>query len=334
MAGYTRHATVRDRFVRATGVNQGYTTASVIVRDQASGAMLLHLLIDAGLGVVDSLIGSRADLGGERLDAVFITHAHYDHVTELPRLAEGVRGAHLARGDRAYRLPVYCTEPVARQAFGPTGAFPFIAGDTRVTSIAHYPLLPCEPIRFAIPGGETLTITPISVDHGPSAPGATIYVVQALGRKVIFGWDILQIVEEPDVPTDAQRERFVAALPRRHAELVHDADVLFLDSTTWNPMPSLGHLSILEGLALARRWRPRRTYWIHYGAWERPGQAPLNPLVELPGIEVARALTDPELHWLAGRVSGLLDLDIRVAYAGMTLGMIDAWPEAYPPRFI
>jgi phosphoribosyl 1,2-cyclic phosphodiesterase len=334
MRVYTRD-TARERYARATGLRLANTACSVIVRDQVTGRLLLHLLVDAGLGVMEALVHSAATLGvgDERLDALLVTHAHYDHIAELPQVAENLRVAARFRGDQAYRLPVYCTEPVAARAFGAGGTFPYIANDPRFASLVHQPVVPCEPVVFPLPGlaGATLSVTPVSVWHGPSAPGAVIYVVQALGKKVILAWDLLQVVEAPDAPTDAQQAAFVSALPRRSAELVHDADVLLLDATSWHPAPSYGHISILEGLALARRWRAQRTYWIHHSIPSAPGrEAPLNPVVALPDIEVRRELTEAELHWLAGRVSATLALDIRVAYAGLTLGLIDAWPEVHP----
>lgn len=194
--------------------------------------------------------------------------------------------------------------------------------------------MPCQPVRFSVEG-EVVTVTPVSVYHGPTAPGAVIYVVEGAGRKVIFAWDVLRVVEEPAEPSEAERVAHVTALPLAQAGLVRGADLLFLDANTWLPHPSTGHLSIVEGLALARAWRPRRLYWTHYGGHEDllPAEPAVNPVLELPDVRVHRPLTDPELHWLAGYVSRALGMDVRFAYEGMVVPDTEPWPEAAAARF-
>jgi len=330
---YYGSATARDRALRADPYRSANTSCSVMLRDPESGATLLHLLFDVGLGVVNSLEAARGETGAADLDALFLTHPHLDHYAELDRLAHGMRGAHRGRGGNDWRLPLYCTAPCAERVVGPNGAFHWLTGSGG--PVAHHRVSPCEPVTFCAAERE-VTVTPVSVYHGPFAQGAVIYVVEAAGKKIIFGWDILRLVEAPEQPLEAEQAMSVTALPVEHAGLVRDADVLFLDSTTWHPRPSMGHISILEGLALANSWRARRLYWTHYsGNEDLQTKVPsLNPVAEVPGVRVARPLTDLELHWLAGRVSQILDRDIRYAYPGMTLPDTEPWPEAWPPAFL
>lgn len=327
---YFGRDTARDRYLRADAYRSANTSCSVLLRDRERGTIALHLLFDVGLGVVNSLEAMRHGTGTADLDGVFLTHPHLDHCAELDRLAYGLHGAHRQRGEEDWRLPLYCTAACAERIVGEHGAFPWLVAERG--SVTLCPVAPYEPVSFVPPGGPALTVTPVSVYHGPTAPGAVIYVVECLGRKVILGWDMLRLVEAPDTPSDAEREMSVSALPAAQAGLVRDADVLFLDSTTWNPRPSQGHLSVLEGLALARTWRARRLYLIHYSGSERP-EPPLNPVAELAGIDIARPLTDPELHWLCGRISAALDFDVRAAYPGMTLPDTEDWPARWPPAF-
>lgn len=329
---YHGSSTARDRVLRQDPYRSANTSASVLLRDPQSGRILLHLLFDVGLGVVNSLEAGSLETGAADVDALFLTHPHLDHYAELDRLAHGLRGAHRARGDKDFKLPVYCTAPCAERVLGPNGAFYWVAAQDGPAF--HHPVIPCEPVEFSA-GGETLRVTPVSVYHGPFAQGAVVYVVQGCGKKVIFGWDLLRLVEAPEQPLEHERAMFVTALPVAQADLVRDADVVFLDATTWHPRPQMGHISILEGLALSQKWQTRRLYWVHYSGNEdwTVRTTPLNPVADLPGVQVLRPLTDPELHWLAGRVSTLLDRDVRYAYPGLTIPDTEPWPDTWPPVF-
>ncbi|MFN8556316.1 MAG: MBL fold metallo-hydrolase [Dehalococcoidia bacterium] len=328
--------TARDRALRADVYRGANTSCSALLRDPATGAVRLHLLFDVGLGVVNSLIDAGRDLGVTAVDAVFITHPHLDHFAELDRLANSLRRAAQARGDHGRRLPVYCTARAAARLFDPDGICRWLAEAGRGGRVTPVPVEPCVPTVFHVDGRPALTVTPISVWHGPSAPGAVIYVVEGGGRKVVFGWDVLRVVEAPDAPSPAEAAAGVTALPVAYAGLPRDADLLFLDTNTWRPRPTISHISALEGLALALRWRVHRLYFIHYSGQEDAilrDDPPLNPVVDLPDVRVTRPLTDPELHWLSGRVSAALDFDVRAAYTGMIVPDTEPWPDAWPPAF-
>ncbi len=334
MSEYGRDV-ARDRQLHAERHHAANASCSVMLRAPDTGVVLLHLLFDVGLGVVNSLLDASHPARGVELAAVFLTHPHFDHFAELDRLANGMHHAHRMRGERDWLLPVHCTAPCAERVFGERGTLHWLTLPPPRRRVVHQELRPCVPVTFTVAGGTALTVTPVSVFHHESAPGAVIYVVEAGGKKVVLAWDMLRLVEAPEQPWQAAVATFHTALPREHAGLVRDADVLLLDSTTWHPHPAIGHISIREGLALTRAWRARRLYWTHYSGHEdlRDAQTPLNPLIDLPGLTVRRPLTEPEMHWLAGRVSVMLDYDVRYAYPGMTLPDTEPWPEKWPPVF-
>ena len=142
-----------------------------------------------------------------------------------------------------------------------------------------------------------LTITPFLVDHGPTAPGAAGFVARHGLRKIVFTGDLLRI---PDVDNP----------------LLSRPDVCFLESNTWHPAQSTGHLSITEGFELLRIWQPQRTYLIHYSGFE-DRQYPhekINGPLSLDRLQHDAQLAVP-------------DLEIGVARHGMVLGADVEWPS-------
>lgn len=259
---------------------------SLIQRDEAGG-VLRHTLVDVGLGVMQSLLDFERSQGVHVVHEVLLSHSHFDHIGQLDWLANA-----LGRNGREAQprpLPVYCTGPCWEA--GPARLFPWLLKER----VRHAPVEPGEPIRL----GE-VTVTPMAVEHEATAPGAVGFVLEphAPGTpgKIVLTCDFLT-VPEPDDPR------------------WQGADVCFIESNTWNPNPQTGHQSILEGLNLLRRWRPRRSYLIHYSGYEDAAHA---------NAEVSRALTYAELEQQVHRHAG--DLDIRIARHGMILGDDEPWP--------
>lgn len=84
---------MRVRVLGCSGaIAQGCRTTSFLV-DQ-------DLLIDAGTGVGDL---TREEM--TRIDDIFLTHAHLDHVAHLPLMVDTVAGARLGRPVRVHALP-------------------------------------------------------------------------------------------------------------------------------------------------------------------------------------------------------------------------------------
>ncbi len=280
---------------------------SVVQRD-AAGGLLRHTLIDAGLGVMQSLLDFERTHGVHVVHEVLLSHSHFDHVGHLDWLAQAT--GRNGRADQPRPVEVYCTQ--ACWDTGPGRLFPWLArgeGDAGKAGLRHRAVVPGEAIAL---GG--LRVTPMAVEHGPTAPGAVGFVVEAGGdgdaaapggdtgerpaahraglRKVVLTCDMLH-------PADADDPRWF------------DADVCFIESNTWNPNPHTGHQSILEALALLRRWRPRVSYLIHYSGFED---------ADHPGAEVSGPMTPEELQRVVRRHAG--ELDVRVAEHGMILGEV------------
>lgn len=260
-----------------------------LVQREEDGRLLRHTLIDAGLGVMQSLLDFEHHHGVRVVHEVLLSHSHFDHVAHLDWLSSVLDRN--GREEQPRPLPVYCTPPCWE--IGPERLFPWLVD----TKLRHHPVAPGEVLRF----GE-LRITPLGVQHGATAPGAVGFAVEhrpagaGTGRKIVLTCDFLT-VNDPDDPG------------------WHDADICFIESNTWNPCPHTGHQSILEGIELIRCWKPKRTYLIHYSGFED---------AEHPGAEINRVLTFDELQEQVKRHAP--DLDIRVARHGMIFPLDEPWP--------
>lgn len=251
--------------------------------------LLHHTLIDVGLGVAPSLIEFERTHGVRIIHEVLITHPHFDHFGNLDWISNSI--LRNGRRDQPRPLPVYCTRPC--WDIGPHRVFPWLAEKGRVR---HFPASPGEPFELG-----DLRITPMTVNHGDSAPGAVAFVAEFRGegrprpRKAIFTGDVLTI-------------------PEPEAAIWHDADVCFMESNTWNPNPKTRHQSILDGLELVRKWSTRRMYLVHYSGFEDAGHTT---------ARVNRSLTYAELADAVAAERG--ELDVRVPRHGMLLPDDEPW---------
>lgn len=276
--------------VRRTGpYRTANTSFSILQWDDET--LLRHTVIDIGLGVAPSLIEFEQTHGVRVVHEVLVTHPHFDHFADLDWLANSI--ARNGRTDQPRPLPVYCTRPC--WDVGPHRVFPWLAEKGRVR---HVPISPSGPFELG-----HVRITPMTVSHSDSAPGAVAFVAELGGpstprrRKVIVTGDFLTI-PEPDAP------------------IWRDADICFMESNTWNPNPKTKHQCILDGLELARTWRAARTYLVHYSGFED---------AEHPQARVNRSLTYAELAEAIAAERG--ELDVRAAHHGMIVPDDDAWPS-------
>lgn len=256
---------------------------SILQRDD-DGALIRHSLVDIGLGVMQSLLDFERQCDVHVVHEVLISHSHFDHVGHLDWLGQVLKRN--GRSEQPRPLPVYCTGPCWE--FGPVRLFPWLVND----AIRHVAIEPGRSIELG-----RLRVMPMRVEHGATAPGAVGFVVEnplprpGEPRKIVLTCDFLRVANEDD-------------------PCWFDADVIFIESNTWNPSPDTGHQSILDGLRLLRKWRPRRAYLIHYSGYEDAAG---------PAAEVRSPLTTRELTRLANQHAG--DLDVRLARHGMMLPM-------------
>lgn len=257
--------------------------ASYSLVQRQDGQVVRHTLIDCGMGVVPSLLEFEHTHDVHVVHEVLLTHPHFDHFAQLDWLSMCLLRS--GQPDQPHPLPSYASPECWEN--GPNRVHRYLAerSDFR-------PLVP----GIAVPLGD-LTVTPFTVDHGPKAPGALGFVIQHGKRKTVIMGDYLRLPDEEN-------------------PLLFDADVMFLDANTWHPAEQSRHQSVLGNLRLIDKWRPKRTYMIHYSGYEDREQAN-DPVC---GPMDATRFRD-ELRRIAhGR-------DIRPAEHGMVLGDTVPWPE-------
>lgn len=276
-------STPRTNEARETNPYRHANTSYSLVQRRGPD-VVRHTLIDIGMGVVPSLLEFECTHNVHVVHEVLLTHPHFDHFCQLQILAMCVQRN--GRAGQPRPLRVYASQDCWER--GPASIFPNFADKCEF-----------QPVK----DGETIEladarVTPVTVDHGPKAPGAMGFVVQHEGRKVIITGDFVKVRDE-DNP------------------LLRGADVCFMDANTWHPVPSVCHQTVLGCLPLVRKWNPKRTYLVHYSGYEDrdyPEDAINGPL------EVERFRQ--ELR----RISG--DHDIRPAVHGMILGDDEDWPRS------
>jgi hypothetical protein len=102
-----------------------------------------------------------------------------------------------------------------------------------------------------VQAGESFEIGPFSImpvlaNHDTNSPSSSvIYILTALGRKIIIGWDFL-------------------SLPNVNENLLWNPDLLILGTETYNHHPSTGMISVTEAYDIVRRWNAKECYIVHY----------------------------------------------------------------------
>jgi phosphoribosyl 1,2-cyclic phosphodiesterase len=160
-------------------------------------------------------------------------------------------------------------------------------------SVQHTPIEAGK--AFEIDG---IRIIPIAVQHSGDALGSVAYAIESEGKKIIFAWDVLSFANSND-------------------PILRGADLLIIDTFTYNPHPETGHLSILESYDLIKRWNPKEAYFINYSGYQ-DFKNQENPYARVPkrpmsSDELASQVMDDVMAWGAGWTER-----IKVATHGMT----------------
>ena len=162
--------------------------------------------------------------GIESIDAVLVTHSHYDHVGGFDDL-------------RAYcaklpdnRMPVYCTADVAADFHA---RIPYCFAEHPYPGVPKFDLHIIDTEPFGIGGVE---VVPFPVMHR---------------NLEIRGYRIGPMAYITDCLT----------LPERSRELVRGVDTLVINALRFKPHYS--HMSLAEALALIADLHPRRSYLTH-----------------------------------------------------------------------
>ena len=185
----------------------------------------VHLVIDTGPDFRQQAL----TYGIDAVDAVLVTHHHFDHVVGLDDLRPFLF-------HNRHPIPCYAranTAAVLRRMFG------YIFAD------GSYPGVPDLALHevdgpFDVPGryepGRTVHVVPVPVTHGDLP---------------LFGYRIGRFAYLTDT----------SHIPEASYALLGDLDVLVLDALRHEPHPT--HFTFDEAVAAARRIGARRTYFIH-----------------------------------------------------------------------
>lgn len=158
------------------------------------------------------------------LDAVLLTHSHYDHIAGLDDLRP--------LADAEHPMPIYANTQTLkdlRERF--SYAFASQSSGSTRPSLQLFDIHNYVP--FAL--GNT-SILPFDIRHGTWT--ITGYRIGNLGYV-----------------TDA------SAIPSASLELLYDLDVLILNALRYTPYPT--HFSLAEALAVIATVRPRRAFLVH-----------------------------------------------------------------------
>ena len=161
------------------------------------------------------------------IDAVLVTHEHYDHVGGLDDLRPFCR----------FRdVPVYA-EPYAAQHL--RERLPYCFAEKLYPGVPHISLeeiFPGVPFLVSNSEGKKVEILPIRVMHG---------------KLPILGFRIGRMAWITDMLT----------MPEGEYEHLHDLDVLVMNAL--RPQPHGTHQSIGEALENVERLAPKETYFVH-----------------------------------------------------------------------
>jgi hypothetical protein len=274
-----------DLSVRVNGVSShvdsGAANTSLSVFHQG-----FHLLVDAGMGVEESIKKGRggASSGKYLPDAILITLARRHHISDLPAL--------MRENAKVYCTPE-CSQQIARE-------LPALSTTTSSSSSSSSSLF--SPINAGTPFQVgPFSVIPITADNAgdePGLPGSVIYIIKAGARKIVAGWDFLKLQTTDE-------------------SILWNPDLLVLGTETYNEHPSTGMISVSEAYNIVRRWNAKLCYIVHYSGekdredaknqWHRGPEGPLS------AEELQKAI-DSHLQ-VSGREGKFV---IKVAKEGMT----------------
>ncbi|UEC43067.1 MAG: Beta-lactamase domain protein [Methanothrix sp.] len=123
---------------------RGHTATSIVVSDGRDGGATVHYMIDAGAPAVETMI----ERGISSPQILFITHPHFDHISDLDRLANsrmrglmlrgGVRDLEEAKAIFGPLVVVGADECINHPADGVRARFGYLEGLVSWKSISAY----------------------------------------------------------------------------------------------------------------------------------------------------------------------------------------------------
>jgi len=195
------------------------TRASVWIRGEGGESLLVDTSTD--------LRHQALREGMDRVDAVFLTHTHADHIN-------GIDDMRAFNGLQEQAIPVYGRPSVLEAA---QQRFHYCFGEPPPAEKGWFiPVLDPRPLEEPLVW-NTVRVTPIPVEHG---------------RWSIFGYRFNDCAYITDVKT----------IPEASWPLLADLDVLILDCLRYKDHPT--HMRVDEAVATAERIGARRTVFTHF----------------------------------------------------------------------
>lgn len=179
-----------------------------------------NLLIDCGPDFREQILRE----GSRHLDAVLLTHSHYDHVGGIDDLRPYCYATE-------HGFPIYCQSDVARNL---------------------HERIPYCFAKHPYPGVPTFSVHEVETGSPFDACGVDVMPVRVMhGRLPILGFRIGEL----GYITDCLK------LPEESMELLRGVRVLVINSLRREP--HLSHLSLEESLEVIAELKPERAYLTH-----------------------------------------------------------------------
>jgi hypothetical protein len=173
-----------------------------------NGDILTEVLIDAGHGTMESLIGGRNRIP----ECICLTHGHMDHTLAVDWLVQ----SHWRGTTDPGPYPVYASQAVFETLIR---NYPQLE-----KLVTHIRLEYGLPVEMAHAPGFRLTAFPVF--HGPAAEGASMLCFEASGKKMLFTGDL-----------------FSTLLRKKDLQTISEPNLLVADTNNRYPWPRTNHWS-------------------------------------------------------------------------------------------
>jgi phosphoribosyl 1,2-cyclic phosphodiesterase len=176
-------------------------------------------------------------------NALLLTHAHDDHIKELPKL--------IKHFDSSNPLILYCTKSCFQQL---KSKFPeLFNADTPTIATSSASSDPKYILNLVEPDSTyeigPFSVVPVQAFHGHDSEGSVVYVInynhEGHERKIVIGWDFLELY-----PSDKN--------------ILWNPDLLILGTQSYNPHPETGMISVNDSFSFIKEWNARECYIVHY----------------------------------------------------------------------
>jgi phosphoribosyl 1,2-cyclic phosphodiesterase len=227
----------RSAEVKQTGMAIKNTSCSLFAKNKTNNE-IFHVLIDVGEGIVKSLEKTIPELGLNSSsssflpNALLITHAHDDHIKELPLLINNIHAS------TKRNIKIYCTKECHDQIINKFNQLSEMNNQVSFNIVHPEEILDVGPF----------SVMPVRAYHGNDdlASGSVVYIIKVQERKIIIGWDFVSL---PDVDQN----------------LFWNPDLVILGTQTYNHHPETGLISVSEAYEIMRTWNAKECYILHYG---------------------------------------------------------------------